>query len=102
MGTYFYRVRLDSQTNARSLKDIGVVKVYADIFLQAKELNLRENYLKIIKKRALIDFGYTYSELDPELRQKFLAELSQSMPRLRFDRTFRRFSLDLRWLVFKR
>ena len=102
MGTYFYRVRSDSAINARSLKDIGVVKVYANIFLQAKELNLRENYLKIIKKRALKDFGNTYSKLNPKLRQRFLAELSQSMPKLRFDRTFRRFSLDLRWLVFKR
>lgn len=101
-GTYFYRVRSDSATNERSLKDIGIVKVYADIFLQAKELNLSENYIKMIKKRALVDLGYTYSELNPDLRKKLLAELSQSMPSLRFDRAFRRFYLDLRWLVFGR
>lgn len=102
MGTYFYRVRSDSATNERSLKDIGIVKVYVDIFLQAKELNISENYIKIIKNRALIDFGYTYSELNSDLRKKLLAELSQSMPSLRFDRTFRRFYLDLRWLFFGR
>jgi glycosyltransferase involved in cell wall biosynthesis len=101
-GTYFYRVRSDSATNERSLKDIGIVKVYADILIQAKELNLSENYIKMIKKRALVDLGYTYSELNPDLRKKLLAELSQSMPSLRFDRAFRRFYLDLRWLVFGR
>ena len=101
-GTYFYRVRSDSATNERSLKDIGIVKVYADILIQAKELNLSENYIKMIKKRALVDLGYTYSELNPDLRKKLLAELSQSMPSLRFDRAFRRFYLDLRRLVFGR
>lgn len=101
-GTYFYRVRSDSATNERSSKDIGIVKVYVDILIQAKELNLSENYIKMIKKRALVDLGYTYSELNPDLRKKLLAELSQSMPSLGFDRAFRRFYLDLRWSVFGR
>lgn len=100
MGTYFYRIRSDSATNERSLKDIGIVKVYFDIFLQAKELNFSENYIKMIKKRALVDFGYTYLELDPDLRKKLLDELSQIMPSLRFDRTFRRYYIDLRSLVY--
>ncbi len=102
MGTYFYRVRSDSAINARSLKDIGIVEVYADIFSQVKELNLVEKYLKIIKKRALKDFGNTYSKLNPELRKKLLTELSQNMPSIGFDKTFRRRLLDLRWLVLKR
>lgn len=102
MGTYFYRVRPESAINARSLKDIGIVEVYADIFLKAKELNLGESFLKIIKKRALKDLGNTYSKLKPEFREKLLAELSQNMPSLRFDKTFRKFSLDLRWFVFRR
>ncbi len=101
-GTYYYRVRPDSAINARSLKDIGIVEVYADIFLKAKELNLGESFLKIIKKRALKDFGNTYSKLKPEFREKLLAQLSRSMPSLRFDKTFRKFSLDLRWFVFRR
>lgn len=101
-GTYFYRVRSDSAINARSLKDIGVVKVYVDLFSKVKKLNLSENYLNIIKKRALKDFGNTYSKLTPEFREKLLAEMSQSKPNLNFNRTFRRFSLDLRWLLFRR
>ena len=102
IGTYFYRVRSESAINSRSLKDIGIVKIYKDIFSQIKNLNLGENYLKIIKKRALKDFGNTYSKLNPEFREKLLAELSQSMPSLRFDSTFRRYSIDLRWLFFRR
>jgi len=102
IGTYFYRVRSESAINSRSLKDIGIVKIYKDIFSQIKNLNLGENYLKIIKKRALKDFGNTYSKLNPEFRKKLLAELSQSMPSLRFDSTFRRYSIDLRWLFFSR
>lgn len=102
MGSYFYRVRSESAINSRSLKDIGIVKIYKDIFSQIKKLNLEENYFKIIKKRALKDFGNTYSKLNPEFREKLLAELSQSMPSLRFDSTFRRFSIDLRWLLFRR
>ena len=102
IGTYFYRVRSESAINSRSLKDIGIVKIYKDIFSQIKNLNLGENYLKIIKKRALKDFGNTYSKLNPEFRKKLLAELSQSMPSLRFDSTFRRYSIDLRWLFFRR
>lgn len=102
MGSYFYRVRSESAINSRSLKDIGIVKIYKDIFSQIKKLNLGENYFKIIKKRALKDFGNTYSKLNPEFREKLLAELSQSMPSLRFDSTFRRFSIDLRWLLFRR
>ena len=102
MGTYFYRVRSESAINSRSLKDIGIVEIYNDIFSQIKKLNLGENYFKIIKKRALKDFGNTYSKLHPKFREKLLAELSQNMPSLRFDRTLRRFSLDLRWLLFGR
>jgi glycosyltransferase involved in cell wall biosynthesis len=101
MGTYYYRVRSDSSINSRSLKDIGIVEVYADIFSLATELNVGENYLKIIRKRALKDFGNTYSKLNPEFRKKLLAELSQNMPSLSFVRTFRKVSLDLRWLVFR-
>ena len=102
MGTYFYRIRSESAINSRSLKDIGIVKIYMDIFSQIKKLNLGENYFKILKKRALKDFGNTYSKLHPKFREKLLAELSQSMPSLRFDRTLRRFSLDLRWLLLGR
>ena len=102
MGTYFYRVRSESAINSRSLKDIGIVEIYNDIFSQIKKLNLGENYFKIIKKRALKDFGNTYSKLHPKFREKLLAELSQNMPSLRFDRSLRRFSLDLRWLLFGR
>lgn len=102
MGTYFYRIRSESATNSRSLKDIGIVEIYIDIFSQIKKLNLGGNYFKIIKKRALKDFGNTYSKFSPEFREKLLAELSEKMPSIRFDRTFRRFSLDLRWLVFRR
>jgi len=102
IGTYFYRVRSESAINSRSLKDIGIVKIYKDIFSQIKNLNLGENYLKIIKKRALKDFGNTYSKLNPEFRKKLLAELSQSMPSLGFDSTLRRFSIDLRWLLLRR
>lgn len=102
MGTYFYRVRSESAINSRSLKDIGIVEIYNDIFSQIKKLNLGENYFKIIKKRALKDFGNTYSKLHPKFREKLLAKLSQNMPSLRFDRSLRRFSLDLRWLLFGR
>ena len=102
MGTYFYRVRSESAINSRSLKDIGIVEIYNDIFSQIKKLNLEENYFKIIKKRALKDFGNTYSKLHPKFREKLLAKLSQNMPSLRFDRSLRRFSLDLRWLLFGR
>ena len=102
MGTYFYRIRSESAINSRSLKDIGIVKIYLDIFSQIKKLNLVENYFKIIKKRALKDFGNTYSKLHPKFREKLLAELSQSMPSLRFDRTLRRFTIDLRWLLLGR
>ena len=102
MGTYFYRIRSESAINSRSLKDIGIVKIYNDIFSRIKKLNLGENYFKIIKKRALKDFGNTYSKLHPEFREKLLAELSQSMPSLRFERTLRRFSIDMRWLLFGR
>ena len=56
--------------------------------------------MKIIKRELLKDFGNTYSKLNPEFREKLLAELSQSMPSLRFDSTFRRYSIDLRWLFF--
>jgi len=102
IGCYFYRVRSESAINSRSLKDIGVVKIYKDIFSQLKKLNLGENYFKIIKKRALKDFGNTYSKLNPEFREKLLVELSQSMPSLRFDSTLRRFSIDLRLLLLRR
>ena len=102
MGTYFYRVRSESAINSRSLKDIGIVEIYNDIFSQIKKLNLEENYFKIIKKRALKDFGNTYSKLHPKFREKLLAKLSRNMPSLRFDRSLRRFSLDLRWLLFGR
>lgn len=102
MGTYFYRIRSESAINSRSLKDIGIVKIYNDIFSRIKKLNLGENYFKIIKKRALKDFGNTYSKLHPEFREKLLAELSQSMPSLRFERTLRRFSIDMRWFLFGR
>ncbi|MGB0366761.1 MAG: glycosyltransferase family 2 protein [Flavobacteriaceae bacterium] len=102
MGTYFYRFRSDSATNKRSLKDIGIVEVYADIFSQIKELNLGEKYLNIIKKRALKDFGNTYSKLNPELRKKLLTELSQKMSSIRFNSTFRKFFIDLRWWVLRR
>ena len=34
MGTYFYRIRSESAINSRSLKDIGIVKIYMDIFSQ--------------------------------------------------------------------
>jgi len=102
MGTYFYRQHSDSAVNSRSLKDIGVVEIYADIFSRAKELSLGEGYLKIINKRALRDFGNTYSKLQPELRKKLLAELSQNLPNIRFDRTLRKLLLDVRWSVLKK
>ena len=34
MGTYFYRVCSDIATNERSLKDIGIIKVYVDVFCE--------------------------------------------------------------------